>query len=107
MICRSRYYKVIAFEALWEEDLPKEYTDNEPCVYKSGSELVGRTYYKKEENYHCSYSPYVFCTGARYKEDDFNRRLDFVKKCGERLRKINKRLAKENAEWNGKIVHII
>lgn len=44
----------------------------------------------------------IIKAGEVYSEDEFQRILDLVKRCGNRLMEINKELARLEAEWNGK-----
>lgn len=77
--------------ALGINDLPDEYTENEPAVWLQGRYL-----------HHKGYGPLV-ATGDLIRETRFNDHLEFIRKCGDRLKTINDQLKVENKDWHGEL----
>jgi len=96
-----QYYKIKSITALDFKSLPQEYTDNRPYAYYS--ERDKSLYIGPSESSRTHYIQ----IGQQLHETTLNEKLDILKACGERLRKINKKLAKENKNWNGKETFII
>jgi len=89
--------KVIDIECLSGENLPKQYTSGRG----PGNEYIwkdGRDLYSNTTGYHAEF---FLGKEATYPQAEFDQKLEFIRKCGDRLREINSQLAKENAGWEG------
>ena len=85
-----KHYKVLHIKALEENDLPVEYMNGYPCVYKKGKHL-----------YICAaMGTFILTEGSDHPVGTFRKLLKIVHEAGLRLSQINKRLAQENEGWD-------
>lgn len=93
----KKFVKIIAVDLLGKSALPSEYTDQgKRCYKKKFNDRSGI------ESSNCtSYSRWLMTEEGVYTPKQIADRLEFIRQCGNRLRKINTRLKKENADWHG------
>ena len=98
--------RITSVSALRKEELPSEYTEGESVYFFTddidlhNSNEIGGNYFLTSKT-----------TGAGKEsilsEAEFHRRLEIVKRCGNRLQEINARLKKENEGWHGEETFVI
>lgn len=91
--------KIISVFALTEKELPQEYTKEGERVFLETN--CNTRYLRIEHTYDNVYE------GGTYPEHTFNKFLDIIRKAGDRLRDINKKLAEANKDWHGEETFLI
>lgn len=88
--------KIISVEGLLEHgELPEEYTEAGDSCYRLGDTICIST------------EPVNPIIGSTYSEEAIQRYLGRIKKCGERLHSINKKIALLKQRWVGEETFII
>ena len=88
-------FKVLRVKALTKNQLPLDYFEKEH-VYGTSNCLV------HVNSEHGAYKRYpLIITGLEYTKEEMDEKLRILYRCGDRLRKINEHIAKENKDWNG------
>ena len=95
-----RKLKVMGFDALDYSQLPEEYTAGYPNAYKQSRALLVIFADKNDKNE-------GFCVGAQYSEAEFNKGIELLRKCGQRLHEINLKIKEETKDWEGQVVVVI
>ena len=92
-------YKILELVCLEESSLPISYIKKGECCYLSMRDRI-------ITNTTSIHSPLLVLNG-QYTEADMDARLSFLRRCGERLREINKQIAEETRDWHGEETLII
>ena len=98
----NRCYQVTKLENFKRrEELPEKYTDNAPCMYMFADYYQNALYMhypstKPDEPVHV-----VIGLNQLLTEQEKENAIKWMKICGARLTKINKKLAKQNEGWAG------
>ncbi len=89
-------YKVIRIKALNYNQLPSIYFTKGPYCYKRDNEL-------------CIFNKVAMgvVEGCQYSKTDMDDFIEIVKKCGDRLMKINQELKEANKDWHGEEIFTI
>jgi hypothetical protein len=87
-------YCIRGIKALKEEELPQEYLEGYPKATMNGNYL----YIKGTIN---SQDQGTLTIGETYFKETIDLFIEILKMAGKRLQKINQKLAKENADWEG------
>lgn len=95
--------KVTKISLMKLDELPVRYTIGE-CVYFA-KHTCDRVVYMEDHNMRPE--PDFLQVGRLYTEKVFNRKMVVIRKCGIRLQKINRELAKENKGWEETEMHSI
>ena len=87
-------------KALTKEELPERYLDGAPRVWLE-QDSYGYFHLRgvNENGY-----PVWLSEGSMYDPDDFQKTIEFLVKCGERLKEINEEIRRERKHWvDGKV----
>lgn len=81
---------VTSIDMLTVNELPEEYTQKEPSCWKLSGSVIHRR----------GWGQFMF-VGELCNREDFDKKIEFIHECGDRLKTINDRLKIENAGWEG------
>lgn len=98
----ERKRKVVKIEMLKAIDLPAEYCSGESVTADCHNKLS--VWYSQNDR---QVRQNILAEESIYSEKTFAKNLATIRVCGNNLARINKRLAKENADWHGNETYII
>jgi hypothetical protein len=88
-------FRVMKIKAKDRDSLPKEYLFEGPCIWysigASGSKSLLMSNGYRAGGRVTNNLPILF-VGGMYKKTDFNSRLDFIRKCGNRLKNVQQEI---------------
>lgn len=97
--------KITGIELLEEKHLPEEYTDSGEFMsaYNNG---ISYQHPDQTKTTHTQTTNYLR-VGETLSDESLQHCLENIRRCGNRLQKINARLKKENANWHGTEIFVI
>jgi hypothetical protein len=108
MVNGAERVQVLEIEALPKKDLPHQYLSQSPNCYGSDWLYSTRMIYQDgvntpSEDYYIE----LLKRGCHYDPQEFARRIEFVRKCGNRLRRINREIKARAEKWHGEETIVI
>jgi hypothetical protein len=108
MVKGKERVRVLEVEALPKKDLPYQYLSQAPNCYGSDWLYSTRIIYQDGVNTpNEEYYIELLKRGYDYDPEEFNRRLAFIRKCGDRLKRINREIKARAEKWHGEETFII
>ena len=100
---RGKEYKIVSVEVIEYKDLPKEYLEGYPKAFKNyyGGIPTLQVFSTREDR-----ELYVE-QGETISQEKFHKIIEILKKCGERLHRINEERRKISATWRGFETYVI
>lgn len=87
--------EVLEVDALWKDDLPDEYVEEQPSFFKEPGKLA----YLDPHNGKVLKT--IIYKGQKMEKREFGAVMKFLNEAGERLMEINKQSREIAEEWNG------
>jgi hypothetical protein len=103
----TKQYRIDKIEALSYSDLPSEYREGRPCCWLEHGDipclLILDTLTKNALTYQVDDHARDVAVGSMISEKSMEHFLGIIRKCGERLRRINIRVRELEKSWNKEI----
>ena len=96
------YRKFKQFSMLPQSRLPRKYLAGSKNVCMGGPDSIYIQGFTA-----CGWKSHVYEVGDRISEERFQELLVHIRRCGNRLMKINRKLAKLRKEWSGEETFVI